>query len=75
MQSIVHVMHNLLKTFLVLPGWKGWRGEGQKGGVPSFRAQKAELAVYQQPQGHTDLPEMGSDFKVHKWVLNRKPAC
>lgn len=75
MRGIVHLMHNLLQAFLVLPGWKGWRGEGQKGGVLSFGAQKAELAVYQQPQGHAGLPEMGSNFKVPKWVLNRKPAC
>lgn len=26
---------------------------GAKGGVPSLRAQMAELAVYQQPQSHT----------------------
>lgn len=49
-------MHNLLQAFLVLPGWKGWRGEGRKGGVPSFGVQKAELAVYQQPQGRAGLP-------------------
>lgn len=24
---------------------------------------------------HTDLPEMGSNFKVRKWLLNRQPAC
>lgn len=52
-QSIVHSMHSLLKAFLVWAGWKGWRGEGQKGGVLSFGAQKAELAAYQRPQGHT----------------------
>ncbi|KAJ7401294.1 Nik related kinase [Pitangus sulphuratus] len=56
-------------------GWKGWRGEGQKGGVLSHRTQQAELAVYQEPQGHTDLPKMGSNFKVHQWVLSRKSAC
>lgn len=27
-----------------------------------MRAQKAELAAYQQPQGHTDVPEMGPKF-------------
>lgn len=75
MQGIVHWMHNLLKAFLVLAGWKGWRGEGWKGGDQSHRAQQAELASCQQLQGHTDLPKMGSDFKVHQCILNRKSAC
>lgn len=62
MQGIVHLVHNLLKAFLVLAGWKGWRREGQKGGYQSHRAQQAELASCQQLQGHTDLPKMGSKF-------------
>lgn len=75
MQSIVHSMHNLLKAFLVLAGWKGWRAEGWKGGDQSQGAQQAELASCQQLQGHTDLPKMGSNFKVHQCTLNRKSAC
>lgn len=75
MQGIVHSVHNLLKAFLVLAEWKGWRGEGQKGGYQSHRAQQAELASCQQLQGHTDLPKMGLNFKVHQCVFNRKSAC
>lgn len=65
-----------MKALLAPPGWKGWRGEGQKGGDPFSGVQKAELAASQQPQSLALVgPTWAQVSEFIEWVFNRKPAC